>query len=212
MALDKEKLDNLNKLGIPLEIVNQSGQMIDPDKPHLGGNQPRIMKSSYVPNTWQYILDNFDIKTVLDLGGGFGFATKWFLDRGVECTLMDGLEYNVANGVASENGFVHDLEDGPVQFKEVDLVICIEVVEHINEQYVDNLLQSLALGKYVLMTHAIPRQGGHHHVNCQPSKYWLDHMAKFGYKTIVDHQKKIREIAKKEAGTHVQRNGLFLGR
>ena len=83
MTLDKEKLDNLNELGIPLELVNKSGQMIDLDKPHLGGNQPRIMRSSYVPNTWQYILDNFDIKTVLDLGGGFGFATRWFLDQGV---------------------------------------------------------------------------------------------------------------------------------
>mgnify|MGYP001026546385 FL=1 len=212
MTLDKEKLDNLEELGIPLELVNRSGQMIDPDKLHLGGNQPRIMRSSYVPNTWKYILDNFDIKTVLDLGGGFGFATKWFLDQGVECTLMDGLEYNVVNGVVPENGFVHDLEHGPVEFKEVDLVICIEVVEHIKKQYLDNLLQSLALGKYVLMTHAVPGQAGWHHVNCQSSKYWLDHMAKFGYTTIEDHQQNIRETAKQESGTHVQRSGLFLGR
>lgn len=212
MALDKQKLDNLKKLGISTDLVNRSGQLIDPDKPHLGGNQPRIMKSSYVPNTWKYILENFDIKTVLDVGGGFGFATKWFRDQGVECTLVDGLEYNVKNGVASDYGFVHDLEDGPVDFQQVDLVVCIEVVEHIKEEYLDNLLQSLALGKYVLMTHAVPGQKGHHHVNCKKSQYWTNHMAKYGYKTVSDHQKKIREIAKKENGTHIQRSGLFLER
>lgn len=210
--IEQDKLDNFKKLGITLDMVNKSGQLIDKDKPHLGGNQPRIMKSSYVPNSWQYILDNYDIKSVLDIGGGFGFCTRWFLDKGVDCTLVDGLEYNVKNGVASENGFVHDLEEGPIKHEEVDLVVCIEVVEHIKEQYLQNLLDSLALGKYVLMTHAFPGQGGWHHVNCQPTKYWTDHMSDYGYKVIEESQQKIRTIAQQEGGTHIHRSGLFLGR
>jgi len=212
MAIRIDQMENLQKLGISLDMVNSSGQLIDPDKPHLGGNQPRIMPSSYVPNTWQFILDNYDIKSVLDIGGGYGFATKWFLDQGVDCTLVDGLEYNIENGVAPDNGFVHDLEDGPIEFSEVDLVICIEVVEHIKEEYLENLLQSMALGKYVLMTHAFPNQYGWHHVNCQKTEYWLNHMKRYGYSVIEDHQKKIRKIAKDEKGTHIERSGLFLGR
>jgi len=57
----------------------------------------------------------------------------------------------------------HDLTKGAV-FARVDLVLCQEVVEHIEEKYLENLLDSFATGKYVLMTHAVPGQGGHHHV------------------------------------------------
>jgi 2-polyprenyl-3-methyl-5-hydroxy-6-metoxy-1,4-benzoquinol methylase len=212
MAIEQDKLDNFKKLGITLDMVNGSGQLIDKDKPHLGGNQPRIMKSSYVPNSWKYILDHYDIKTALDIGGGFGFCTKWFIDQGVDCTLVDGLEYNVTNGVASDNGIVHDLQDGPVNHEEVDLVVCIEVVEHVKEEYLKNLLDSLALGKYILMTFATPGQAGWHHVNCQPEKYWLDHLSKYGYSVLQKDQNQIRNLARKEGGTHIQRSGLFLSR
>ena len=62
-----------------------------------------------------------------------------------------------------------------------DLVWCCEFVEHVEERYVPNIVPSLSLGTLVAMTHAVPGQGGHHHVNCRTSDYWIGVMAAIGY-------------------------------
>ena len=31
------------------------------------------------------------------------------------------------------------------------------------------------------MTHALPGQGGYHHVNCQPASYWVQRIEALGY-------------------------------
>ena len=36
------------------------------------------------------------------------------------------------------------------------------------------------------MTHAVPGQGGHHHVNCQPSEYWIERIEALGYSFLPD--------------------------
>jgi hypothetical protein len=63
----------------------------------------------------------------------------------------------------------------------VDLVLCVEVVEHIEERFLSSLLQTLQNGRVIAMTHAIPGQIGHHHVNCQPSSYWIEKLDGVGY-------------------------------
>ena len=35
--------------------------------------------------------------------------------------------------------------------------------------------------KYLIVTHAVPGQGGHHHVNCQDEDYWFDAFGKYGF-------------------------------
>jgi hypothetical protein len=32
-----------------------------------------------------------------------------------------------------------------------------------------------------MMTHALPGQPGHHHVNCQPSRYWVQRLKGIGF-------------------------------
>ena len=59
----------------------------------------------------------------------------------------------------------------------VDLVWSCEVAEHITETKVDYYIKTLCNGKIIAMTHAFPNQVGHHHVNCQPSEYWIEKIA-----------------------------------
>ena len=47
------------------------------------------------------------------------------------------------------------------------------------------------------MTHALPGQGGHHHVNCQPPEYWIEKMARRGYALSPENNQFV-EISKKE--------------
>ena len=172
--------------------------------PHLGGNYDFFDKSSNAKKTWDYLIDKYDIKTSIDLGGGYGYAAKYLISKGVQSVNVDGLPKNVENSVAP--AILHDLTEGPLQHNKVDLVNSVELVEHVEEKYIDNLLESLALGKYILMTHARPGQEGYHHVNCQPQEYWIEKLTNYGFTFSEEETNKIR---KAESAWHVKRSALF---
>jgi len=165
----------------------------DSNKPHLGGNFLELNPSTHAPEMWKFLIREFNIKSVLDVGSGLGFAAKWFADNGVVTTAIDGLDYNVTNAIhpttkvdLTETSYVAD----------VDLVHCVEVVEHIEEKYLDNLLNTLCCGKYLVLTHGVPGQPGHHHVNCQPREYWINHLKEKGYIEYPIISSKLKKLAK----------------
>ena len=176
------------------------------DSPHLGGNLAEIDLACWSPQAWQYIIDQYNIKSVMDVGSGAGHAAKWFSERGLVVTAVEGLEENVKN--SRYPAALHDLTAGAF-FKEVDLVNCIEVVEHIEEQFLDNLLTTLCQGNYIFMTHAIPGQAGWHHVNCQESEYWISHLEKKNFNLLIEDSKIVQELAKKDGAFHIVRNGMI---
>jgi hypothetical protein len=95
----------------------------------------------------------------------------------------------------------------------VDLVHCQEVVEHIDPIHIGKLLHSLSCGKFLVMTHAFPGQGGHHHVNEQPSEYWIQALANYGLELLPEETKRVRELAKVDAAIFMQISGLvFINR
>jgi 2-polyprenyl-3-methyl-5-hydroxy-6-metoxy-1,4-benzoquinol methylase len=142
----------------------------------------------------------------MDVGSGAGHAANWFSQQGLAVTAVEGLEENVKNSKYPAS--LHDLTAGAF-FKEVDLVNCIEVVEHIEEQFLDNLLTTLCQGNYIFMTHAVPGQKGWHHVNCQNSEYWISHLEKKNFSLLVEDSKIVQELAGKDAAIHIARNGMI---
>jgi hypothetical protein len=155
------------------------------------------------------VLQRFCVRSVLDLGSGSGNAAYWFHRQGCQVLAVDGLAYNVVTAVYPT--LLHDLTKGPVRTR-VHLVHCQEVVEHIEERYVEHLLDTLSCGQYILMTHAIPGQGGHHHVNCQEPDYWLEQLSKRGYVLQLADTQRIRKLAEKENSPYMASTGLLLAR
>jgi cyclopropane fatty-acyl-phospholipid synthase-like methyltransferase len=104
---------------------------------------------------------------------------------------------------------LHDLTTGPYRMP-VDLVISIEVAEHIASEYVDHFLDTVANGRVICMTAALPNQDGYHHVNCHPPEYWIGKIAKRGY--ILSHENEIyRQICATDIGPkHFITSGLIL--
>jgi cyclopropane fatty-acyl-phospholipid synthase-like methyltransferase len=144
---------------------------------HLGGFVPGGDEATYYPDLWDWIVDKRGLGAhkVLDVGSGDGVAVKHFREAGALCKGIDG---------AVQNEFVqlHDFTTGPVDFvSQVDVVWSCEFVEHVEERYLPWILDAFQKGAVVLMTHAFPGQGGHHHVNCQRPEYWLGAMASVGY-------------------------------
>ena len=58
------------------------------------------------------------------------------------------------------------------------------------------------------MTHAVPGQDGWHHVNCQNSEYWINHLKNRGFELLQDDSNRIQQLAKQDGAAHIARNGL----
>lgn len=145
---------------------------------HLGGYFAGGDPDTLYPQMWAYVLKRESVTSILDVGCGDGTAVDWFLARGVDAFGIDG--------VAQENPRVmqHDYTTGDARMRDdaaFDLVWSCEFVEHVDAEHVDNFMVDMARAPLVLMTHAVPGQTGHHHVNCQDATYWIDAFARHGY-------------------------------
>ena len=181
--------------------------IIDSDDPHVGGNILQGDPHSYAPSVWNYMIGRFGIRSVLDIGSGRGHVANYLHRAGLQVLAIDGLKENCKRSLYPS---MHvDLTRSSV-YCSVDLVNCVEVVEHIEEQYLDNLLTALSCGKVILMTNALPGQGGHHHVNEQPTKYWVQHLQSRGYLVSEDDTDRIKKLAQDDGALHLARTGLVL--
>jgi SAM-dependent methyltransferase len=174
---------------------------------HLGGNVREGDPFTFSPKVWRYVMDRFAIQTILDLGSGLGYSARYFHDLGKIVIAVDGLKENIEKAIFPTIRI--DLEKGPVECA-VDLTHCQEVVEHVHEKYLDNLLQSMSCGKFILMTHALPGQGGHHHVNEKPAEYWIEHMARYHCVVLEEDTRRIRKLAIEDGADYLSRSGLLL--
>ncbi len=147
---------------------------------HLGGfvkqddEYPNGDPMTYLPNLWKHMTEMYQLESILDVGSGPGHAVKVFAELGVDAIGIDGCQQAIDMSIAKI--YKHDLCDGPYKpLRRFDAIWSCEFLEHVEEQYLDNILQTLNLAdKCIYLTAAKPGQGGHHHVNCQPSIYWVE--------------------------------------
>lgn len=163
-----------------------------------------IYKASFFKNrhklSWRvpYVCDGIikvlRPKTVIDIGCGIGDYVKGFEERGALSFGLEGNENVLPYLVISENSvFIKDLRR-PVYLSRFDLVVCFEVLEHIEPEYADMLVNNLiGLSDRILVSAAPPGQGGHYHVNCQPKEYWEDAFITHGYRRMLNIEHSIRE-------------------
>jgi SAM-dependent methyltransferase len=112
--------------------------------------------------------------TLVDFGCGDASYAKAIANTGLAVEAYDG------NPKVSENtkGFasVLDLSNPFDLGKQFDIVMCLEVAEHIPKKYekilIDNLVKHV--GKSLIISWAVPGQGGKGHVNEQSNKYVLE--------------------------------------
>lgn len=182
----------------------------DPRDPALGGNVIGGDPQTYHPALWSFLIERYRVASMLDVGCGEGHCVQWFGRCGIEAVGFDGLPANVERAVVPIK--LHDLRVGPFVLP-VDLVHCCEVVEHIEPTYLENLLQTLASGRVVAMTHAQPGQGGHHHVNCQDAGYWIAHLARYDYQLDPEATQQAKDaIAASGSWTFFQKSGMVFER
>lgn len=178
----------------------------DKDEPHLGGFILGGDPNSYATEVWDYLILK-GVKSVVDVGCGQGHTVKYFNDKGIECTGIEGCKEAISSSVIKDRIIQHDFTKGKVKLsKKFDAAWSCEFVEHVEEKYIDNFLSVFDKCKCVLMTHGLPGQVGYHHVNCQSSDYWITKMLDRGFIFDVDESQKIRKMTDR---MHVKNSLLF---
>ncbi len=138
-------------------------------------------------------------KSLLDVGCGRGaWCSKW-IEHGVSETYgIDGDYVSKENLLFPQKKFIdQDLAKLFSLNRKFDLVVSLEVAEHIPKTSADIFVQNLVKhGDLVLFSAATPGQGGEFHVNEQPLEYWREKFAAAEYlpidflrKKIIDNEK-----------------------
>ena len=144
---------------------------------HLGGYIKGGDEAGIYPELWSWLVNTMNVKSVLDIGCGEGHALKAFRDLGCRVKGIDGIaqpDPDILQFDFTKQGVQHATE--------YDLAWTCEFVEHVEEQYIHNVAPSFQACNLVLMTHAVPGQGGYHHVNCRDAEYWKGYMAALGFR------------------------------
>jgi SAM-dependent methyltransferase len=174
---------------------------------HLGGYWKGGDPNTYCPELWQTFVRDYAITSVIDVGCGEGYSTKYFSDLGLTALGVEGGALAIKNSIVPHLTVHHDYTKGPyVPKQRFDMVWCCEFVEHVEERFVGNFLATFANAKYCLMTHAFPGQTGYHHVNCQTPDYWIGRLAAVGFRHDEAVTNRLRGLTTAE---HVTRSLLF---
>lgn len=191
------------------EIIKQTfGQTIE--EGHLGGCSVGGDAATYHPIMWEYIKERYNIKTVLDVGCGIGYAAKFFKSIGCSVKGVEGSRKVQELTIIPEEFYLHDYEEGSA-LKEnefYDLCWSCEFVEHVWEQFSQNFIDDFKKCKYLAMTFAGPGQGGHHHVNCQPAEYWIQLLSSNGFEFLPDETEILKQKAIEDKKIHLPQDNL----
>ena len=133
------------------------------------------------------ILQMMPCNSVVDVGCGVG---NWLIacaELGISDLIgVDGDYVDTKLLKITEQQFVrHDLTKPLKLNRPFDLVISVEVAEHLTEDHADTFIDSLTeLGSVILFSAAIPHQGGTYHVNEQWPAYWIEKFDRRGYRLV----------------------------
>lgn len=120
------------------------------------------------------IIERLNPRFVIDVGCGSGPLLASLAARGVR-TL--GLEGSAAGLAGARRRYVEVRQTDlarPFTVEPCDVVVSLEVAEHLPARTADAFVASLAAAApHIVFSAATPGQGGRGHINEQPHEYWI---------------------------------------
>lgn len=138
------------------------------------------------------IIATFPVSTAIDIGCGKGDYVKAIREAGISCQGFDGSPRTpeFSDGMCGVKDFSEPQDIGMF-----DLVVCLEVGEHIPAKYeqvfIDNICR--VSREYICLSWAIVGQGGTGHVNCRNNGYVINEMRNRGFVIDWEHTEYLRE-------------------
>ena len=132
------------------------------------------------------------VSHVIDLGCGPGEYVQDFNNNNINTKGVDGnpATPELTNGLC-------EILDLSTEFNlgiKYECVVSLEVGEHIPQQYESTFINNIIShsSKYVIMSWAVPEQGGYGHVNCQSNEYIKEIFDNNGFKNLSDVESSLR--------------------
>ena len=121
----------------------------------------------------RFVKWHYNPKNVADVGCATGLYLSYFDCQIYGCDVEDSAFVPSVAKVNPELLYKIDItkEAPPLSS---DVVLCLEVLEHIEEKNADVAIANLAkcVGGILIFSAAAPGQGGVGHINCQLKEYW----------------------------------------
>lgn len=133
------------------------------------------------------VLSMLPVESACDVGCGVGTWANVLIKNGVKDVVgIDGDYVTRALLEIPQDSFLpFDLRKPLRLDRQFDLVISLEVAEHLEEEFAAQFIESLTiLSSVILFSAAIPFQGGVNHFNEQWQDYWADLFEQEGYVPI----------------------------
>lgn len=131
-----------------------------------------------------FLIEQYKPTSILDVGCGIGTFLYIFQKEGIEDILgIDGEWVDISKLYISRDKFkTADLESGFDLKRKFDLILCLEVAEHLNENAANRFIKSLTdHGDIIIFSAALPGQGGDNHLNEKPFAYWQKKFEQYDY-------------------------------
>lgn len=128
-------------------------------------------------NLAKWIKKYFNPSEAIDIGCGSGLYVNSLRDQGI---LAYGFDINP---IVKDKDYLYEQSIFDIDHPS-ELIICLEVAEHIetkfNDEIVKSLYNNLKPGGTLIFTAAFPGQQGIGHINCQPKEYWENKFSNLG--------------------------------
>jgi len=133
----------------------------------------------------------FKLYAATDIGCGDGSYTDYLNENSIWCRGFDGNPYTKA--LTEGRCQVLDFSV-PTEISSTELVLCLEVGEHIPKEYEDILIENLVrcTDDILILSWAIPGQGGFGHVNCKSNDDVIDKLRKYNFTYLIDKSNYLR--------------------
>jgi glycosyltransferase involved in cell wall biosynthesis/SAM-dependent methyltransferase len=152
---------------------------------HIDDHRRSAEPSRYAAVVVANLLDRWiETKSVLDLGCGTGTWLRGFAGGGRrEVFGVEQEQFDPRDLAVEPDLIAHaDLSQTLNLHRRFDLVLCLEVAEHIAAEAANTVVGNCVRhADVVLFSAALPGQQGRHHVNEQLPEYWVERFAAHGY-------------------------------
>lgn len=156
-------------------------------------------ETPFAKNLSTWIKRNFDGKKIIDLGCGPGIYVDEMVNLGLNATGYEPDTRTLKYSKNVRNKSLFEVEDPS------DLVIFMEVAEHIpsdrNDEIVESIFRNMKDDGVLIWTAAVPGQGGDGHINCQTKDFWLKKLEKAGLVNDEEIQENLLNFVKSDPNT-----------